>query len=123
MIANFPRLLLLVSGASLLSVDAFVPATRAFSHHAETKLHQSAETKVSKPTGSSFLPADTLERAAIGSPIEKLKLEKDGTDAFVDVYEYARKIREGEMTWEDLDKTDLESVRNVNTDKTRQGCS
>lgn len=46
-----------------------------------------------------------------GSPIEKIKLEKDGTTAFVDVYEYARKIREGEMTWEDLDKADLESVR------------
>ena len=45
--------------------------------------------------------------------MEKVKLEKDGTSAFVDVYEYARKIREGEMTWEEVEKADLESVRYV----------
>jgi ferredoxin-nitrite reductase len=50
------------------------------------------------------------ERAAKGNPIEKVKQEKDGTSAFVDVYEYARKIREGEMTWEDVDKADLDTV-------------
>jgi hypothetical protein len=112
MLVNVPRLLLLVSGASLLSVDAFVPAARAFSG---TKLRDQAsdlQVQTDKPTGSSFLPKETLERAAVGSPIEKLKLAKDGSAAYVDVYEYARKIREGEMTWEDLDKTDLESVRN-----------
>jgi hypothetical protein len=65
-----------------------------------------------KPTGTSFLPDDTIERARKnGSPIEKIKLEKDGTSAFVDVYEYARKIRNGEMTWEEVDKADLDSVR------------
>jgi ferredoxin-nitrite reductase len=46
-----------------------------------------------------------------GSPIEKIKLEKDATSAWVDVYEYARKIREGEMSWEDVEKADLDSVR------------
>ncbi len=64
-----------------------------------------------KPTGSSFLPPETLQRAKKGSPIEKLKLEKDGTSAFVDVYEYARKIRNGEMTWEEVEKADLDTVR------------
>jgi hypothetical protein len=108
MILNLPRFLLLVSSASVLTVDAFVPATNgAFG----TKLHQSSETAVTKPTGTSFLPQETVERAGAGNPLEKVKLEKDGTTAFVDVYEYARKIREGEMTWEDLDKADLESVR------------
>ena len=64
-----------------------------------------------KPTGTSFLPSETIERAQQGSPIEKIKLEKDGINAFVDVYEYARKIRDGEMTWEEVDKADLDSVR------------
>ena len=112
MILNLPRFFLLVSSASLLSVDAFVPAvTRTFSHGSSTKLHQSSETVV-KPTGTSFLPKETVERCGEGSLVEKVKMEKDGTAAFVDVYEYARKIREGEMTWEDLDKADLETVRN-----------
>jgi ferredoxin-nitrite reductase len=48
-----------------------------------------------------------------GSPIEKIKLEKDATSAWVDVYEYARKIREGEMSWEDVEKADLDSVRHT----------
>lgn len=65
---------------------------------------------VTKPTGTSFLPEETIERAKKGSPIEKIKLEKDGTAAFVDVYEYARKIREGEMTWEEVEKADLDTV-------------
>ena len=32
-----------------------------------------------KPTGTSFLPEETIERAKSGSPVEKVKLEKDGT--------------------------------------------
>jgi hypothetical protein len=64
-----------------------------------------------KPTGSSFLPPETFERATnSGNPIEKVKLEKDGTSAFIDVYEYARKIRNGEMTWEEVEKSDLDTV-------------
>lgn len=66
--------------------------------------------RTGKPTGISFLPKETIERAHDGSPLEKVKLEKDGTSAFVDVYEYARKIREGEMTWEDVEKADLDTV-------------
>jgi hypothetical protein len=76
---------------------------------AETSLF---DDRTGKPTGTSFLPNDTIERARKnGSPIEKVKLEKDGTSAFVDVYEYARKIRNGEMTWEEVDKADLDTVR------------
>jgi ferredoxin-nitrite reductase len=66
---------------------------------------------ITKPTGTSFLPQETIERASVGSPIEKIKLAKDGTSAFVDVYEYARKIRAGEMTWEEVEKGDLDTVR------------
>lgn len=67
------------------------------------------DVRTGKPTGRSFLSAETLERAAAGSKIEKIKLAKDGTSAFVDVYEYARKIREGEMTWEEVEAADMDT--------------
>ncbi|GAX28282.1 ferredoxin-nitrite reductase [Fistulifera solaris] len=69
----------------------------------------SATVMTKKPTGTSFLPEETIARAKTGSPIEKIKLEKDGSAAWVDVYEYARKIREGEMTWEEVEKADLDT--------------
>jgi ferredoxin-nitrite reductase len=70
-----------------------------------------AQTKViAKPTGTFFLPPETVERAKKGNPVEKLKLQKDGTSAFVDVYEYARQIREGTLSWEEIERNDLESV-------------
>ena len=63
----------------------------------------------------SFLPDETVERAKVGSPIEKAKIAKDATSAWVDVYEYARKIREGEMTWEEVEKADLDTVCSFNS--------
>lgn len=91
-----------------------VQAVVALSSEAPPKVDafssSSSSTASAKPTGSSFLPPETLQRAKQGSPIEKIKLEKDGTAAFVDVYEYARKIRNGEMTWEEVEKADLDSV-------------
>ena len=66
--------------------------------------------RTGKPTGTSFLPEETIARAQAGNPTEKVKLEKDATSAWVDVYEYARKIREGEMTWEEVEKADLDTV-------------
>mmetsp|Transcript_31860 Transcript_31860/g.54350 ORF Transcript_31860/g.54350 Transcript_31860/m.54350 type:complete len:620 (-) Transcript_31860:120-1979(-) len=63
--------------------------------------------RTGKPTGTSFIPADAVERASKGNPIEKAKLQKDGLSALVDVYEYAAKIRAGEMTWEEVEKADL----------------
>lgn len=64
---------------------------------------------VDKPTGTSFLPEETVARAEKGNPTEKVKLKKDPINAWVDVYEYARKIREGEMTWKDVEKADLDT--------------
>jgi ferredoxin-nitrite reductase len=64
----------------------------------------------SKPTGTSFLPRETVERAKAGNPTEKIKIAKDPTTAWVDVYEYARKIRDGEMTWEEVEVADLDTV-------------
>jgi guanyl-specific ribonuclease Sa len=73
-----------------------------------------------KPTGTSFLPEEAVERAKKGNPIEKLKLQKDGTAAFMDVYEYARQIREGTLSWEEVEKNDLESVRAKQADRIQQ---
>jgi hypothetical protein len=100
-----------VGGLVLPSATSFVPnnhkhSSRKAFHVASTDI----EINTKKPTGTSFLPEETLERAKAGSPIEKVKLEKDPVSAFVDVYEYARKIREGEMTWEEVEKADLDSV-------------
>lgn len=127
-------LLLLLMAAS--SGDAFVPSSPSFGSRRTKRIpiHQPAppllassssasidpttsaaavaisDVRTGKPTGTSFLPSDTIERAVAGSPIEKIKLAKDGTSAFVDVYEYARKIREGQMTWEEVEKADLDTV-------------
>lgn len=96
--------------------NAFVPTSPvtkvASILHAETETIEFAkvDSRTGKPTGTSFLPAETVDRASKGNPTEKAKLEKDGTSAFVDVYEYARKIREGEMTWEEVEKADLNTV-------------
>ena len=73
----------------------------------EIKLH------AGKVTGTSFLPEETVARLAKGSPVEKAKLTGDPGSAYVDVYEFARKIREGEMTWKEVEKADLETVRTL----------
>ena len=65
---------------------------------------------VDKPTGTSFLPEETVERCAAGNPTEKVKLANDPVHAWVDIYEYARKIREGEMTWDEMEKADIDTV-------------
>ena len=73
-----------------------------------TQLFSAVDT--TKPTGTSFLPEETVERAKIGNPIEKAKIAKDPTNSWTDIYEYARKIREGELTWDEIEKADLDSV-------------
>lgn len=81
---------------------------------------------VDKPTGTSFLPEETVERCKKGNPTEKAKLAKDPINAWVDIYEYARKIREGEMTWEEIDKADLDTVSRlvefIDKDKSKKNC-
>lgn len=106
---------------STLSCQAFAPGFAssrsssttgtAVKATSTTSTYPQVDERTGKPTGVSFLPADTIQRALDGSPVEKVKLEKDGTSAFVDVYEYARRIRAGEITWEEVDKADLDSVR------------
>jgi len=60
-----------------------------------------------KSTGTSYLPAETVARAEQGSKFEKIKLGKDTTAMFTDLYEYAAKIRAGEMTWQDVEDADI----------------
>lgn len=109
------RYLFLLAGASVLSspsqnAAAFVPSVISMQRSLMVNVLADPTVAVEKPTGTSFLPEETRERAAAGSPVEKVKMEKDGTSAFIDVYEYARKIREGEMTWEEVEKGDLDTV-------------
>ena len=59
------------------------------------------------PTGTSFLPTDTIKRAEDGNPIEKAKLAKDASTAFNSVYEFAAAIRAGTLDWEDIEKADM----------------
>ena len=110
---RFECMFLVVAGLlSSAVVVAFSPSKKTtFSSTRTNHGVRLSSTAIEKRTGTSFLPEETIERAKKGSPIEKIKLEKDGTSAFVDVYEYARKIREGEMTWEEVEKADLDSVR------------
>lgn len=107
---------------SALSLAAGMFAPSALSFVLPGHIHSSRQTaflnvassdieiNTKKPTGTSFLPEETVERAKVGNPTEKVKLAKDPISAWVDVYEYARKIREGEMTWEEVEKADLDTV-------------
>jgi hypothetical protein len=112
------KLSILSTATALLSFSstaAFVPSNMGSSRASFVARHVSetenmADSRTAKPIGTSFLPEEAVERAKIGSPIEKQKMAKDGTSAWIDVYEYARKIREGEMTWEEVDKADLDTV-------------
>ncbi|GFH52229.1 nitrite reductase [Chaetoceros tenuissimus] len=104
---------LLLSGTALLSSNAFVNTP---SFGIQTRLQEAAtatdfevDERTGKRTGNSFLSEETRERGANGNPIEKIKQKKDATSAFVDVYEYAAKIRAGEMTWEEVEKADLDT--------------
>lgn len=99
------------------SASAFVPASKP-SYLTTTKIFNAVEEDIAlrrphvgveKPTGTSFLPAETVERCEKGNPTEKQKLQKDPINAWVDIYEYARKIREGEMTWKDMEKADMDT--------------
>ena len=105
--------LLSLSVASKFSTDAFVN-NPSFGINKQTKLCSTVEyetdTRTGKRTGNSFLSEETKARGAAGNPIEKAKQAKCATSLFVDVYEYAAKIRAGEMDWKDVEKADLDTV-------------
>jgi ferredoxin-nitrite reductase len=110
--------LLGLSVTSCFTTNAFVN-TPSFGFGQQTKLHSTEATsaevaheideRTGKRTGNSFLGEETKERAAKGNPIEKAKQKKCATSAFVDIYEYAAKIRAGEMTWKEVEKADIDT--------------
>ena len=108
--------LLALSSAALLPASGFVGNSPSFRNAAYGPLSSTAvdvesiDARTGKPTGTSFLPEETVERALAGNKIEKTKMAKDPSSSWVDVYEYARKIREGDMTWEEVEKADLDTV-------------
>ena len=53
--------------------------------------------------------ADTVERAEAGNKIEKGKLAKDPTSAWTDLYDFAAKIRAGELDYKDVEDFDINS--------------
>jgi len=57
--------------------------------------------------GTSYLPEETIKLAEKGSPVEKVKLKKDPTNAFNDVYEFAAAVRAGTLDWKDIEKGDM----------------
>ena len=108
-----------VSAAVIISAtSAFTRSNIKLPHltKTSTKIFSTVEkptasgVRIDKPTGTSFLPKETVERCEKGNPTEKAKLKKDPINAWVDIYEYARKIREGEMTWKEVEKADLDTV-------------
>mmetsp|Transcript_15448 Transcript_15448/g.18313 ORF Transcript_15448/g.18313 Transcript_15448/m.18313 type:complete len:608 (+) Transcript_15448:75-1898(+) len=113
MTVNYTRTRLVV-GICLLtsySLEAFVtPNGYGLKHMTlfSTISKDDVDERTGKRTGNSFLPEETLARGQKGNPIEKMKLEKDSSAAYVDVYEYAAKIRAGTMTWEEVEKSDLD---------------
>jgi len=122
-----------ISTALVASIShAFVPSTLPQSPSPNT-LEATAiagpieqvDERTGKSTGTSFLPEDTIARARKGSPIEKDKLARDALSSIVDVYDYARKIREGTMTWDEVEKADLNTrlkfVGMVHRDKRTPG--
>eukprot|EP00629_Pelagomonadales_sp_RCC1024_P017161 CAMPEP_0119272306 /NCGR_PEP_ID=MMETSP1329-20130426/8534_1 /TAXON_ID=114041 /ORGANISM="Genus nov. species nov., Strain RCC1024" /LENGTH=579 /DNA_ID=CAMNT_0007272369 /DNA_START=216 /DNA_END=1955 /DNA_ORIENTATION=- len=60
-------------------------------------------------TGVSFLPAETVERAEAGNKIEQGKLKKDPTNAWTDLYDFAAKIRAGELDYSEIEDFDINS--------------
>lgn len=112
------KLALLSTVAAFVTLSsAFVPSSLQAARNSvscNVATEADIDTRTGKPTGTSFLPKETVERAKVGSPIEKAKIAKDATAAWVDVYEYARKIRDGEMTWEEVEKADLDTVSLTN---------
>lgn len=62
-----------------------------------------------KRTGSSYLPAEALERAKVGNNVEKIKQKVDPVTMWDDVHDYAAAIRAGTTSWEEIgtDKIDF----------------
>eukprot|EP01038_Epipyxis_sp_PR26KG_P005178 gene5178-7205_t len=68
----------------------------------------SASSSGMKPTGTSFLSPEALEKAQNGNMFEKVKLKKDGSAMWTEIAEYAEAIRSGKINWEDIASDDMD---------------
>jgi|EP00900_Chrysochromulina_parva_P009776 ferredoxin-nitrite reductase len=98
----------LAASVAALHATSALQLDHAFAFAPAPAVGRSRALSLKVPTGTSFLSEETIERAKTGNPIEKLKLAKDGTSAFTDVYEFAKAIRAGTLTWEEVEKNDLD---------------
>lgn len=68
---------------------------------------QVAATSVPETSGLLYLNEETKARALEGNRFEKIKAEKDGAMMWTEIYDYAKRIMNGEITWEDISADDL----------------
>jgi formate/nitrite transporter len=71
-----------------------------------TAVFATTEHKLTK--GSDYLSEETLERAKVGNPIEKAKIQRDPTEAWTDIHDFAAAIRAGTTNWEDIAANDID---------------
>jgi hypothetical protein len=89
---------------SLPIVSAFPAALFTQKTYTTSRPLYSTKSRPAVPSGSSFLPESTLSRIIDNAPnpTEKAKLARDPTNAWTDIYDFADKIRNGELTWEEV---------------------
>lgn len=106
--AFLPPVALPASGRGLAPVNARrLPRREAAAPSRAPVMVISEDKEVAK--GDKYLTPDALERAKAGHKIEKMKLEKDGSAMWTEVYELAALLRAGETKWEDIAVDDIDS--------------
>lgn len=60
-------------------------------------------------SGGMFISSEALERAEKGNKVEKLKLEKAGSEMWTEIHELSALLREGKTKWEDINLDDMET--------------
>ena len=65
---------------------------------------------VKKRSGLEFLSEEAKQRASDSksNKAEKIKVQKCGSNMFVDIEELAEMVREGKTKWEDVDLDDID---------------
>lgn len=59
-------------------------------------------------TANAWLSDEAKAKAEEGNKFEKVKMEKDGTTAWTEMSDYAKAIREGKTSWEDIAGDDID---------------
>lgn len=59
--------------------------------------------------GGRYLSEKALEKARNGTPVEKMKLQRDGSAVWTEIHELAALLREGTTSWKDIATQDIDS--------------